>query len=177
MIKREPIVGIGKESTCNIGGPIMLKFTYSQDEIDVFQYERYQHPTPTVMKRMHMLYLHAAGNAVNDIASFVGCHPQTVRNTIHLYQEQGIDGVKTLHIHRRTSKAMAYQDSLVEEFKKHPPATALEAAQRIQEMTGVSITRRRAHEFLKRIGMKCRRAGHIPAKADPEVQKNFRKRT
>jgi transposase len=168
---------MGKESIYAIGGHVMLKFTYSQEEIDVFQYERYQHPIPTVMKQMHVLYLHATGKSVNEIAPIVGCHPQTVRNTLHLYQEQGIDSVKTLHSYRRESEAMEYRDTLVEEFTKRPPATALEAAKRIQEMTGVSITRRRAHEFLKRIGMKCRRAGHIPAKADPVVQKKFTKRT
>lgn len=50
-----------------------------------------------------------------------------------------------------------------------------EAAYRIEEMTGIKRSSQRARIFLKKLGMKYRKTGTIPAKADPIEQEDFKK--
>ncbi|MBA1341833.1 MAG: hypothetical protein C5S40_06785 [ANME-2 cluster archaeon] len=47
---------------------------------------------------------------------------------------------------------------------------------KIEELTGIKRSENRVREFLKSIGMKPRKIGSIPAKADPEKQEIFFKK-
>ena len=47
---------------------------------------------------------------------------------------------------------------------------------KIEEVTGIKCSENRVREFLKSIGMKPRKIGSIPAKADPEEQDIFLKK-
>ena len=58
-------------------------------------------------------------------------------------------------------------------FEKHPPTSVKEARQRIQELTGIERSPTQVRAFMKRIGMKYIKTGHIPAKADTEKQKQW----
>ena len=44
---------------------------------------------------------------------------------------------------------------------------------KIEELTGIRRSENRVREFLKRIGMRRRKVGMIPAKADPDEQEAF----
>ncbi len=46
---------------------------------------------------------------------------------------------------------------------------------KIEELTGLRRSENRVREFLNVIGMRCRKIGMIPAKADPEKQEAFKK--
>ena len=50
-----------------------------------------------------------------------------------------------------------------------------EAAYRIEEMTGIKRSSQRVRIFLKNMGMRYRRTGMVPAKADPIKQEDFKK--
>lgn len=52
-----------------------------------------------------------------------------------------------------------------------------EAAQKIEELTGIERSTQRVRIFLKGLGLKYRKVGMVPAKADPEVQDEFKKNT
>lgn len=66
--------------------------------------------------------------------------------------------------------------SIIEEFQNRPHATAKEAAYRIEKLTGVKRSEQRVHVFMKKIGMKFRKVGAVPAKADLDKQDDFKKR-
>jgi transposase len=51
-----------------------------------------------------------------------------------------------------------------------------QAAHTIAELTGIKRSREQVRKFLHRIGMSCGRVGVIPAKADPVVQEEFKKK-
>jgi transposase len=61
-------------------------------------------------------------------------------------------------------------------FREHPPASAQQAMDAIETLTGVKRSPERVRAFMKRAGMKCRKAGMIPAKADIKAQEDFKKR-
>ena len=54
-----------------------------------------------------------------------------------------------------------------------PPATINQAVERIEQFTGLRRSPTQVRQFLKKLGVKRRKVGHVPAKADPEKQKTF----
>jgi transposase len=67
----------------------------------------------------------------------------------------------------------AHQTSLEEAFKANPPKTINEAVERIEQLTGIRRSPTQVRVFLKRLGMKRLKVGHIPAKADSHQQQTF----
>jgi transposase len=59
-------------------------------------------------------------------------------------------------------------------FREHPPASTKQAMAVIETLTGVRRSPERVRLFLKRMGMKCRKVGMIPAKADVAAQATFK---
>jgi transposase len=54
-----------------------------------------------------------------------------------------------------------------------PPPTVAHAAAEIKRLTGIERKPSQVRKFLKQLGMKPRKMGALPAKADPEVQQKF----
>ncbi|MEF8729727.1 MAG: hypothetical protein V5B34_16235 [Accumulibacter sp.] len=60
----------------------------------------------------------------------------------------------------------------------HPPASINEAADAIRKLTGLSRSPTQVRLSLReKCGMKRLKTGTLPAKADPEVQEEFKKTT
>lgn len=55
-------------------------------------------------------------------------------------------------------------------FREHPPATVKEAQAEIERLTGIRRSENQVRTFMHRVGLRCRKVGMVPAKADPEVQ-------
>ena len=100
----------------------------------------------------------------------------TTRLTTYLraYQDGGIEALKTVRFYRPQSDLRVHQGTLEAHFQKHPPASAKQAMATIETLTGVRRSPDRIRVFLKHLGMKCRKVGMIPAKADVEVQEAFK---
>jgi len=62
---------------------------------------------------------------------------------------------------------------LKKEFEERPCATVKEAKNRIEKLTGIKRELTQVRKFLKRMGLKPLRTGHIPAKADVVKQRDF----
>ena len=58
-------------------------------------------------------------------------------------------------------------------FRKNPPRCTGQAAADIERITGIRRGLTQVRKFLTGMGMKCRKLGTIPAKADAEVQRRF----
>jgi transposase len=92
------------------------------------------------------------------------------------YKDGGIDRLKELKFRRPESELKQHQSTLEAYFRDNPPKTLAQAAAKIKELTGIERSREQVRCFLKSMGMKCRRVGVVPAKADPEVQEAFIKK-
>jgi transposase len=66
--------------------------------------------------------------------------------------------------------------SIEQEFKQRPPASSKEAGERIFELTGVRRGNTQVKAFMKRLGLKFRKPGGIPAKANLVEQDEFLKK-
>jgi transposase len=67
-----------------------------------------------------------------------------------------------------------YRAIIEAEFRQRPPASVAEAAQRIEQLTGLTRGPTQVRQFLKSLGMKVRKVGQIPAKADVEAPERFK---
>jgi len=150
----------------------------SEAEIQELRYERFHYPCPIVQKRMHCVYLKCAFNFEHKfIAAILDRHPNTVTTDILRYQSKGIEGLKQVNYGTNKSELDTHAETIKSYFKKNPPASTHEAIHRIKELTGIQRSPTQTRAFLKRIGMKFIKTGHVPAKADPEKQEQWLENT
>jgi transposase len=92
-----------------------------------------------------------------------------------MYQAGGIEGLKALNFYRPKSELDKHREQLKAEFETCPAKSINEAVQRIKKLTGIRRSPTQVHKFLKGLGVKRLKVGHIPAKADSQKQKVFLK--
>jgi len=151
----------------------MIQLEFTEDEIEELHYQRFHHPHPRVQQRMEAVYLKGLGYAHQEIGRIVGVSQKTLRGYLRLYQAGGIEGLKRLNFYQPSSDLEPHQETIEAEFKAKPPKSINEAADRIETLTGIRRCPTQTREFLKRLGMKRLKVGHIPAKADPEAQQEY----
>jgi transposase len=155
----------------------LIKLTFTPEDVEQLHYERFHHPHPRVQRKMEALYLKSQGYPHWEIAQLIRVTEPTLLSYFRDYQTGGIAQLKALTFYRPQSELKQHQESLEAYFREHPPKTLAQAAAKIEEMTGIVRSREQVRHFLKGMGMSCRRVGVLPAKADPEAQAEFLKKT
>lgn len=151
----------------------MIKLKFTPEAIDQLHNERTQHPHARVRQRMETVYLKALGLSHQEIGRIVRISQTTLREYLLLYERGGIEALKELNFNQPKSELDDYQDELRHEFEQKPAATLAEAVDRIEKVTGLRRSPTQVGEFLKKLGLKRRKVGQIPAKADHEKQQEF----
>ncbi len=151
----------------------MIQITFTPEEKEVINYERYHHPHPHVQRKMEVLWCKSLGKSHQEIAEIAGVHPNTVTAHLQEYQAGGLEAVRRLNFYQPQSQLEAQRTTLKEYFEQHPCASLKAAAAKIEEMTGLKRSLPQVERFFKQMGMKYRKVGCVPAKADPEQQAEF----
>jgi transposase len=152
----------------------MITITFTEAEINALQHERYYHPHPRVQRKMDALYLKSQGQSHQQIVQLLRISPMTLRTYLHEYQAGGIERLQQLNFHQPQSELAQHSASLEAYLREHPVATVAEAIDLIEKQTGIRRSPTQVRKFLHRIGIKRRKVGIVPAKADPEVQEAFK---
>jgi transposase len=152
----------------------MVKLEFTAAEQDALHYERYHHPHPRVQRKMEALWLKSHGVAHRQISRLTGISSTTLTSYLRAYQAKGIEALKTVNFRRPQSELATHQETLEAHFRQHPPTSVKQAMATIETLTGVRRSSERVRLFLKRMGMKCRKVGMIPAKADVAAQEAFK---
>lgn len=153
----------------------LIEISFSEAEIAALHYERFHHPHPRVQRKMEALYLKSQGLPHWEIAQLLQVSQNTLRSYLKDYQAGGIAGLKVLTFYQPQSELKPHQATLEAQFRAHPPQSLAQAAAKIEALTGIRRSRSQVQVFLRGMGMKCRRVGVLPAKADPEAQEAYRK--
>lgn len=124
---------------------------------------------------METLWLKSHALPHGLIAQLAGVSENTMRDHFRLYQEGGLERLKETHFYQPESELQAHAPTLEAHFREHPPATLKEAQDEIEQLTGVRRCETQVRQFLLRLGMRCRKVGMIPSKADPEEQATYLK--
>ena len=152
----------------------MVKLEFTAEEQHQLHYERYHHPHPRVQRKMEAQWLKSQGVAHRQISRLTGISSTTLTSYLRAYQAKGIEGLKTVNFRRPQSELAVHQETLEAHFRQHPPVSVKQAMATIETLTGVRRSPDRVRLFLKRMGMKCRKVGLIPAKADMAAQAAFK---
>lgn len=155
----------------------MIQIDFNPEEIEALQTERRNHAHPRVRQRMETVYLKALGYSHQEIGRVVGISQKTLRSYLRMYQAGGITRLKQLDFYQPSSALEAHRATLETEFKANPVQNINEAADRIEQLTGVRRSPDQVRRYLKQIGLRRLKTGQVPAKADPQVQEDFLKKT
>lgn len=155
----------------------MLRMEFSQAEIAQLNDERLNHPNLRVRKRMEVLYNKSQGKSHQEIGAIVGMTQTTIRSYMNLYQAGGIEALKEFTFYRRQSGLEPHKSAIVKSFEEKPVTTMKEAAHRIEKVTQVKRSSDQVRRYLTTLGLKRLKTGQLPAKADPEVQGDFLKKS
>ncbi len=127
-----------------------MQLEFTPDTLSIINDERYSHPIPVVQRRMEALWLKSHGLPHSQIAKLVGICENTLRNYFELYQEGGIDKLRTVHYNQPISELDAHITTLEAYFTEHPPATIKQAQHDIERLTGIKRSPTQVGIFLKK---------------------------
>ena len=154
----------------------MLKITFSEADIEALQYWRFQHPDPRIQRRMEALYLRSQRLPAREIPRLCGIAKASFHRYLQAYVTGGIEQLKHLEPRQPRSALHPHRATIDAEFRQRPPATVAEAAARIEALTGIARKPTQVRQFLNALGMKPRKVGMLPAKADVAAQEAFKKK-
>jgi transposase len=150
-----------------------IQLTFTPDDLAALSEMRYIYPHPIVQRRAETLWLKSFGLPHHQIANIAGVCENTMRDYFALYQTRGVEGLKVLHSYRPTSELQSQATTLEAHFRDKPVATIKKAQAEIEQLTGIKRSPTQMRHFMTQLGMRCRKVGMLPAKADPEKQAEY----
>jgi transposase len=157
---------------------MLIHLKLSEDEIRVLNYKRFRDSQPIIQKRCHAIYLKAKLHFSNkQIATILEVHRNSVDTWVHTYIDSGIQGLTSLNYVHRESELAQYRAQIKETLATEYIQTTAECSHRIFQLTGVKRGLTQVRRFLHKIGFKYLQTRHIPAKADPEKQREWKEKT
>lgn len=154
----------------------MIRLEFTEKEVEFLNYERFHHPHPRVQRKMEVLYLKSQGLSHQEICRLTRICAATLCTYLHDYQQGGIEQLKTVKFYRPQSELGAHTQSLEAYFRLHPPPSVKAAGATIEELTGIKRSPTQVRQFMDHLGLKRRKVGVIPAKADLQEQEDFKKK-
>jgi transposase len=151
----------------------MIPIDFTPEDIDALHHERFHHPHPRVQEKMEAVYLKSQGLLHKEICRLTRISENTLRSYLRQFQEGGIERLKRLDFAKPTSEMAEHREALEEYFRKNPPRSTGQAAADIERITGLRRGLTQVRKFLTGMGLKFRKLGMIPAKADADVQREF----
>lgn len=151
----------------------MPALEFSTESIAQLHYERFHHPHPRVQQKMEALYLMSQGLSCAAVARLLQVSRGTLRNYRNQYRAGGVARLKELRFYRPPSALMTHRETVEAYFTAHPPASVKQACAVLLALTGIKRAPTQVRHFLHACGLRCRRVGSLPAKADPAAQAEF----
>ena len=111
----------------------------------------------------------------SHIAQLLRMSRRTLQKWIHIFENEGINGLKRFHYKGQRSKLHEHTETIEEHFRKSPPKSIGDACAAIQKITGLKRGETPVRKFLKGMGMSLRKTGAVPGKANPAAQEEFKK--
>ena len=154
----------------------MLTLEFTPEVIAALRHERFHHPHPHVPLKMEVLYLKSQGLAGAHIQRLCAISKATYYRYLEAYRRGGLAQLQEVPVSARESILQEDRGTREAYFLAHPPATVAEAQAKMAAVTGITRGPTQMRQFLHSLGMKPRKVGTLPAKADVEVQEAFKKK-
>ncbi len=128
----------------------MLQIQILAEDIPAIQHDRFYHPQPHIMMRMHTLALHQKGESAARIAELLNRDPRTIRACLKKYRDGGLKAVYEYEKHKQESELEAFGELIEKELETRPPRNATEAGDIIEKLTGIKRSPTQVRAFLKK---------------------------
>lgn len=139
-----------------------LRIELTEEEQAIVNAERDGHPDAHVRRKMLVLWLLHCGLAREKAAQVACLGRATVQRYVAAYRDGGLDGLRRWEVKGPVSDLAAHKEAIRQEFERQPARTVAEAAQRIEDLTGIRRQPSQTRHFLKGLGLKCQRVRAIP---------------
>lgn len=150
----------------------MITLDLTEKQITELHLTAFHNNQPRNRKKAFVVYLRAIGKSCHEVAQIARVDKDSVTNYVKKYAESGLQGLLAESYRQTKSQLAPHTEQLKKLFEKQPPHTVNQASEMVFETTGIRLKLSACRDFLKKIGMKCRRCGLIPGKAtDDPVQR------
>ena len=136
--------------------------TLSADEQAVVRADRDHHPDPVVRRKMLVLWAVYLGHTRQQAADLAAVGIATAKRYLIAYRDGGLDGLTRTHWHCPTSELAAHADAITRSLTEQPVRTAAEAADRIEQLTGLQRGLTQTRTFLAGLGFTWQRTRAVP---------------
>ncbi len=152
----------------------MLKLDFiTTEQIQLLKHLRFHHPHPRVRRKMEALFLKSQAFSHSTIADLIGVSPNTLLAYFKEFQTGGIPALEQLNFYQPTSALEPFKAVIIAHFQTHPFVSINHAKAEIETLTGITRSPSQIRTFLRALGIKRRKVGQIPAKADLDKQADF----
>ena len=139
-----------------------LRVELSEEQQRIVNAERDEHPCEHVRRKMLVLWLLHHGITREKAACIVGLGRATVQRYVVAFRECGLDGLRRWGVSGPVSDLAAHAQAIKAEFTQTPVRSTAEAAERIEQLTGIRRQPTQVRKFLKGLGLRWRRVRAIP---------------
>ena len=153
---------------------IQLEFRF-EDRVALAQ-ERFGHLHPHVQRKPEALWLKSLHLPHAQICRICCITGNTLRTYLRDYQQGGIKRLKEVRFYRPASALAPEEARVAAALQQPPPHSIKEAAARIAAQTGGHRSLTQVRGWLHRLGLRYRKVGMIPGRADPPAQAQFREK-
>ena len=148
----------------------MIILELTEKQLDELYDEMLSNISLLARKKCLIIYLRAKGYSRCEIADIARVDEDTVTNHVKTFSDGGLQGLLKANYYKPKSQLEPYVEQLKKLFEKNPPHTVNHAIELIFEQTGVRLKHSACQAFLKKMGMKCRRCGLVPGKANDDIE-------
>ena len=134
----------------------------SEKEQQIVAAERREHPHAPTRRKMEVLWLLHHHLTRENVAKIVGVSLSTVQRYANAYRDGGLDGLRRWESKGRSGALDAHRELLAESFRERPVSSVTEAAERIEELTGIRRGLSQTRQFMKKLGLRWQRVAAIP---------------
>ena len=151
----------------------MREFTFSDEDLEAIDRERYRHPHPHVQRKMEVLWLKSHALSHQQIADLAGVSLRTAQRYLDEYLQGGLMQVRRCKWRGPKAVLLSHERAVEEYFWDHPPRSTKEAAKVIFEQTGVRRGLTQVRAFLKtHLGLRYRKVAAIPVPPKKTIEEH-----
>ncbi len=151
----------------------MIEINLSVNERTLLRDLHQNHIHPIIRQRVHVILLRSAKIQNDQISVLTGLGETTIIHYAHQYLEKGSSWVTTLNFRKPVSQLQSFDAEILAYFEKNPVSTIAQACREVSKLTGVTVKNTQMRAYLKKLDIKWRKVGGIPAKVDIAAQQKF----
>jgi len=139
---------------------IAVQLTPAEQEIVAS--ERYAHPDLHVRRKMLVLWAVHTGLTRAQAGQVAGVGRATVQRYLAAYRDGGLDGLRRWSVVGPVSDLAEHTETIKASLTEKPVRTVAEAADRIEQLTGLKRGLTQTRVFLKGLGLRWQRTRAVP---------------